>query len=105
MTLGMAEYRRENYLAADLALRAAIQDSVKSSSPTHVYSLAGLFRAMSLVRQDKADEARLLFRQVSEKISPIPAADKVLTTNDANHDNLILWLIYKEAKALIEPEK
>jgi tetratricopeptide (TPR) repeat protein len=105
MTLGMAEYRHENYLAADQALEAAIQASAGSSSPTHVYAMAGLFRAMSLLRLDKADDARRWFSLAAAKMKPMPAAEKVLTASDANHDDLILWLVFKEAKALIEPEK
>ena len=36
------------------------------------------------------------------KMKPLPKDDKNPLAGDADHDDLILWLAYKEAKALIQ---
>jgi hypothetical protein len=37
-------------------------------------------------------------------MKPLPKDEKNPLADDANHDDLILWLAYKEAKALIKFE-
>ena len=34
-------------------------------------------------------------------MKPLPIDEKNPLANDANHDDLIIWLAYKEAKALL----
>jgi len=98
MCLGMAEYRSGNYAAANQALLTA----AKSGSTNRYITLTSEFyRAMSLFRQGKPDEARKLATDAAVQMHPLPDESNPLADNDVGHDDLILWLAYKEAKALI----
>jgi WD40 repeat protein/serine/threonine protein kinase len=99
MTLGMAEYRSGNAATADEALRAAAEAGKRNP---YLTDLAAFYRAMSLFRQGKADEARKLALTAAAKMKPLPKDDKNPLAGNAGHDDLILWLAYKEAKALIQ---
>ena len=57
---------------------------------------------MSLFRQGKADEARKLATAAAAKMKPLPADEQNPLAGGADHDDLILWLAYKEAKAMIK---
>jgi tetratricopeptide (TPR) repeat protein len=100
MALGMAEYRHGNYPAADQALRAA-EETVKGGAL--VQSTARLYHAMSLFQQGKEVEARQLFDKAVAQMKPLPTDEKQPLANGADADNVILWLAYKEAKALLKP--
>ena len=106
MTLGMAEYRGGHFAEAEVSLTAAM-DRAKGhphSDGKMTDILAGtsaFYRAMSLSRQGKDDEARKLAIQAAAKMKPLPADEQNPMAGDADHDDLILWLAYKEAKALI----
>jgi tetratricopeptide (TPR) repeat protein len=97
MALGMAEYRSGNYAAAEEALLAA-----EKAGPNNrfVTGTAPFYRALSLFRQGKDDEARKLALAAAAKMKPLPR-DENNPVADADHDDLILWLAYKEAKAMI----
>jgi eukaryotic-like serine/threonine-protein kinase len=99
MTLGMAEYRSGNDATADQALRAAAE---AGKNNPYLTDLAAFYRAMSLFRQGKADEARKLALAAAATMKPLPKDDNNPLAGNAGHDDLILWLAYKEAKALIE---
>jgi tetratricopeptide (TPR) repeat protein len=99
MTLGMAEYRNGNYAAADKALLAAVKAGPNSR---YVTSTSPFYRAMSLFRQGKVEEARKLALAATATMKPLPQHENNPLAGDANHDDLILWLAYKEAKALIQ---
>ena len=66
-----------------------------------VTGTAAFYRAMSLFRQGKNDEARKLATEAAAKMKPLPADEQNPMAGGADHDDLILWLAYKEAKALI----
>jgi WD40 repeat protein/tetratricopeptide (TPR) repeat protein len=106
MALGMAEYRSGNDAPADLALLAAAK-----AGPTnpHATGTSAFFRAMSLFRQGKKDEARKLAIAAAAKMEPLPKDENNplanLTAPPGGGDTqeyLIMWLAYKEAKALIK---
>jgi hypothetical protein len=59
---------------------------------------------MSLFRQGKKDEARKLAIEAASKMRPLPKDEKNPLAGNANPDDLILWIAYKEAKALIKFE-
>jgi hypothetical protein len=99
MTLAMAEYRSGHDATADQALRAAAEAGKNNS---YLTSLAAFYRAMSLFRQGKADEARKLALAAAARMRPLPRDEANPLAGDADHDDLILWLAYKEAKALIQ---
>ncbi len=99
LALGMAEYRSGNYAAAREALVAAAAAGPNNARAT---GIAAFYRAMSLFRQGKEKEARKLALAAVAKMKPLPKDDQNPLANKATHDDLILWLAYKEAKAMIQ---
>jgi eukaryotic-like serine/threonine-protein kinase len=97
LALGMAEYRSGHYAAADEALVAAAKADPNNRQVT---GIAGFYRAMSLFRQGN-DEARQLALAAVARMKALPKDEENPLANNANHDDLILWLAYKEAKAMI----
>jgi eukaryotic-like serine/threonine-protein kinase len=98
LTLGMAEYRSGNHAAATQALLAAAKAG--SNNPI-VTGISAFYRAMSLSRQGKSDEARKLAIGAVAQMKPLPTDEQNPPASDAYCDDLILWLAYKEAKAMI----
>jgi tetratricopeptide (TPR) repeat protein len=99
--LGLAEYRNGRYSAAEQALTIAEQ----TAGDVHdILGTARLFRAMSLLQQDRPEEARKVFSQAEAEMPPFPKDDHEPPVYDksVNQDVLVCWLAYKEAKALIE---
>jgi tetratricopeptide (TPR) repeat protein len=104
LALGMAEYRSGNEVAAQKALLAAAE----YGSPASLPGTAAFYRAMSLFRRGKRDEARKLAAAAASGMKPFPRDEEnplaaAGNDEDGNRhcDNLILWLAYREAKALI----
>lgn len=96
MLVGMAEYRNGRYSEAEDTLAALSTEFKMIRQP------AAYYRVMSMIRQgkpDKREEARRLFDETEQDMLPLPAEEQI---EDQNHDQLILWLAYKEAKALLE---
>jgi hypothetical protein len=56
---------------------------------------------MSLFRQGKNDEGCKVAVAAAAQMKPLPDDEQNPLTNNATHDDLILWLGYKEAKAMI----
>ncbi len=56
---------------------------------------------MMLFRQGRKDEARRLATEAAAKMTPLPKDERNPLSGAANHDDLILWLAYKEAMAMI----
>jgi hypothetical protein len=96
---GMAEYRSGNYAAADEVLASAANANPNNQ---HVVGTAAFYRAMSLFRQGKQDEAREVASAAAAKMQPLPRDENNPLASGANWDDLILWLAYKEAKALLK---
>ncbi len=104
MTLGMAEYRSGNYLAADAALATAAETASQTRrSRPNVEGVASFYRAMSLCKQDRQTEARTLLTATEAKMKPWPADEKnpLAGSQHSGADELILWLACKEARALL----
>ena len=99
LALGMAEYRSGNDAAADEVLLAAAEANPNDPFLT---GTSAFYRAMSLFRQGKSDEARKLAIEFAAKMNPLPADEQNPLAGGANVDHLILWLAYKEAKASIK---
>lgn len=99
MALGVAEYRSGHFAEADAALTAAAKGGEKNP---HVTGTSEFFRAMCLFRLGKEDEARKPAAAAAMK--PLPADEKNPLAGNASPDDLILWMAYKEAKALIRFE-
>ncbi len=98
MALGMAEYRSGHFAEADAALTAAMNDAGKNNT---VSSTSAFYRAMGLFRQGKTDLARKLATEAAAKMKPLPVDGQKPLTGGADENDLIMWLAYKEAKAMI----
>lgn len=96
LALGMAEYRRGNYTAADEALIAAEKETPINS---------GFFRAMSLFRQARTEEAKLLFERTAAGMPSLPDDDQNPLAGGATGDRITTWLAYREAAQLIGIER
>ena len=99
--LGLAQYRNGQCIAAERTLSLA----EKMAGAEHeLRGTAGLFRAMSLFRQGKPEEARKFFSEAAAQTPPLPKDESkpLVDGRPVFHDVLIWWLAYKEAKALIE---
>ena len=57
---------------------------------------------MGLFRQGKTDPARKLATEAAAKMKPLPVDEQKPFLGGADHDDLIMWLAYKEAKAMIQ---
>ena len=99
LALGMAEYRSGNSAAALEALLAAEKAGAKNSLGK---GIAAFYRAMSLFRQGRPDEARKVASAAAAQIKPLPKDEQNPFADGAYDDDLILWLAYKEAKAMIQ---
>jgi tetratricopeptide (TPR) repeat protein len=100
LALGMAEYRCGKAAAAVEALLAAAKAGPDNPM---VMGIAAFYRAMSLFRQGKKDEARKLAIETAARMKPLPKDEQnPLPNNASSMDDLILWLAYKEAKDVIK---
>ena len=57
---------------------------------------------MSLSRQGKDDEARRVATEAISRMRPLPRDEANPLAGGANHDDLILWMAYKEATAFLK---
>jgi hypothetical protein len=108
-TLSMAEYRSGNDAAAEEAmLRAEASSEVSSYGKPYlracIEGTSRFFRAMILFRQGKEAEARKIFAEAEARMRPLPADAREVLVNGATQDDLLFWLAYKEAKALLQTE-
>ena len=99
MALGMAEYRSGHFAEADAALTAAMNDPGNNNA---VSSTSAFYRAMGLFRQGKTDLARKLATEAAAKMKPLPVDEQKPLLGGGDADDLIMWLAYKEAKAMIQ---
>jgi hypothetical protein len=99
MSLGMSLYRSSHFAEADEALIAALQGG---KIYPHVSGTSAFYHAMSLFRQGQPDDARKIAAAAASRMKPFPKDEKNPLAENANLDDLILWMAYKEAKALIK---
>lgn len=101
MALGMAEYRSGLYGEADETLSSAIQTAPTAGArPDTITGTAGYFRAMLLFKQGKLAEARAVFTSTEAGMRPMPTELKPPFAEF--HDDIMVWLACKEAKALLQ---
>jgi hypothetical protein len=98
MALGMAEYRCGHYAEADAALPAA---SRLGEQDNYVSGTTAFYLAMSLFKRGKEAEARKLASEAAARMKPLPADEKNPLASGANADDLILWMAFKEASAML----
>jgi serine/threonine protein kinase/Leucine-rich repeat (LRR) protein len=105
-TLGMAEFRSGNDEAAAAAfLRAeelAEPDSWNVLLRPFVQGPAQLFRAMILFRNGRTDEAEKLFHEAEANMRPLPENERRLRPTNVIQDQLLYWLVYKEAATIMQ---
>jgi hypothetical protein len=107
LALGMAEYRSGNDAAAQEALLAASEADQNNFGDFRVTTTSAFYRAMSLFRQGKkvdASKLALAAAATMTLLTPLPKDEQNPLANNRDHDHLILWLAYKEAKHLIQFE-
>ncbi len=109
LSLGMAEYRNGQYAEAEHSLTIAEQTAgddhdIAVDDQHPLQGIARMFRAMSLFRDGKLEESQKLFSQAEAQMPPLPKDENkpLVDGRPAHHDDLICWLAYKEARALIE---
>ena len=96
LALGIAEYRSGHDAAATAALLAA----AKAGATNHfVTGTAEFYRAMSVYRAGKPDEARKIAIEAVANMKPLPNPS---LDNPYHRDDLVLWLAYREAKTIIK---
>jgi hypothetical protein len=98
MALGMADHRSGHFAEADTALTAAMNDPGKNNP---VSSTSAFYRAMGLFRQGKTNLARKLATEAAAQMKPLPVDEQTPLAGGADHEDLIIWLAHKEAKAMI----
>jgi eukaryotic-like serine/threonine-protein kinase len=103
VALGMAHYRSANYPAAEEALITAAKTAATTGPyRSHTEGTASIYRAMTLYKQGREGEARAVFQEAKTRMKPYPADEKnPLSDGRSDHEDLILWLAYKEAEALV----
>jgi hypothetical protein len=101
MALGMAEYRSGHFAEADAAFTAAMNDPGRNNA---VSSTSAFYRAMGLFRQGKTELARKVATEAAAKMKPLPVDEPRPFLGGADENDLIMWLAYKEAKAMIQSD-
>jgi hypothetical protein len=101
LTLGLAEYRNGQYSAAERSLTIAEQTV---GDHDDIQGIAHMFHAMTIFRQGRVEEARKLFSQAAAQVPPLPKDESkpIVDGRTFDHDLLIWWMSYKEAKALLK---
>jgi hypothetical protein len=104
MALGMAEYRADNHGAAEKTLLTAVEGAVRIANPEWIYHIGGTARfylAMSQFKQGRQREARQTFDQTTARMNPLPTLGENPLAGEYAHDDMILWLAYKEARSML----
>ncbi len=104
LSLGLAEYRNNQFAGAEQILASAEQTAGKYQD---IPGPARFFRVMSLLKQGRADTARQVFNQAEAQMPPYPqdTGKPLLDGKMASHDVMIGWLAYQEAKSLLAMAK
>jgi tetratricopeptide (TPR) repeat protein len=100
LSLGVAEYRNGQFAAAEKSITTAEQTV---GNHDEIQGIAHFFHAMTLFRQNRVEEARKLFSQAEAQMPPLPKDESkpIAEGRTMDHDLLIWWLAYKEAKSVL----
>ena len=98
LMVGAAVVANAAFAAADEALLAA---AGTSRGMRFIADTSAFYRAMSLFRLGREAEARRIAAEAASRMKPPPADGTNPLAGGANADDLILWMAYKEAKALL----
>jgi tetratricopeptide (TPR) repeat protein len=101
LTLGLAQYRNGQNAAAEHSI-----DIAERTLGDHddVEGIAHMFHAMILFRLERPEDARKLFTKAEMQMPPLPKDESQpsIDSRPFDHDLLIWWLSYKEAKSLLD---
>jgi serine/threonine protein kinase/tetratricopeptide (TPR) repeat protein len=98
MALGMAQYRRGLFAEAQKTFAPLVE---KEKHNRAIAGTVGFYRAMTLFRLGKTQDATTAATDTLRAMRPLPRDEKNPLADDANADEVIVWLACKEAKALI----
>jgi hypothetical protein len=104
LTFGLAAFRAGGLdIEAEEALRRAIDavGKLDSSLERPAQASAKLILSMVLYRNGKRPDALALFSEI-EQVAKLPADDRQILEPDSALDLLMVWIPYKEAKALLQ---
>ena len=99
MALGMAQYRQGDFSSAEKTLAALVPAGLPEGI---VAGTSAFYRVMALSRLGRHAEARTLFDSAAAVLKPPPEDEKNPLTGGGNADDLILWLVAKEAGDLLK---
>jgi serine/threonine protein kinase/tetratricopeptide (TPR) repeat protein len=110
LAVGLAEYRNGHYAAAEQTLtlpeqakQTLTKEEQASGKWQQIEGTARLFRAMSVFGQGRTNEARTLFRQAEQQMTPFPKDEGKpfadIEPMNQSYDLLIWWLACKEARS------
>ncbi len=100
LCLALAEYRNGQYSAAERSIDAA---ELTIGDHDDIQGIARMFHALTLFRQNRTEEARKMFSQAETKMPPLPKDESkpIAEGRALDHDLLIWWISYKEAKSVL----
>ena len=99
LALGMAEFRNGHFNAADEPLLSAL----KGGQDVNAAGISAFYRAMSLFQLGRKDEARDVAARAVTRMKPLPEHERdIMAGTEAISDQLIQWLAYKEARAMMQ---
>jgi tetratricopeptide (TPR) repeat protein len=102
---GLAEYRNGRYAEAEEDLIAAEKTVPPGSNEAgSIQGTGQMFRAMSLFRHGRGEEARRLFARAEAQMPGFPEdkSHPFSGRSSRDPDTLALWLAYREAKATLK---
>jgi WD40 repeat protein len=104
--LALTTYRCAKYEESEKALSIAEEAASQFRESERAYekpfrTTVRLMRSMVFFRTEREQEARLLFSKVKGEMEPLPADGRLVFESDAAFDQAMVWLVYKEAKELL----
>jgi serine/threonine protein kinase len=99
-TVGMVEYRRGNFAAAE-----AILAEIKDDNSFRGVKAAQFYRAMTAIRESRFDDARRFLAAGEAGMLSLPVDDSAPLDFGGDYDDLINWLAYKEALGMLDATK
>lgn len=101
LSLGMAAYRLGDHAAA---LREFELSAPKLVAANSLNVTAVLYRAMALHQLGRSEEAQSWYSQATENMKPAPEPGENPLANNANADDIIMWLAAREGEKLLQKQ-
>jgi tetratricopeptide (TPR) repeat protein len=94
---GLAEFRAGHDAAAERILQNVPMDgAIKGPAVIPIY------RAMIAIRAGRSDDARRLLDDAATRMRPLPVDASAPLADGGDHDDLINWLAWQEAQAMLK---